>query len=375
MHPEENDRKRISLPLIFQTTKEPPNRKRAEKWAALYRDSGEELYLQRFLQDYENVLNNFVIDIAYRYNMGHHAEDLKMVIATECIKVLPKFDPEKCSLKMFIQSRTFPAVHEYIRTMRSGYLASTKSTNQLLRTIMWHYHQNGDRCDEETLKRIGKEVKRKPKNVLRYIIAGTASEGQVHYYQHNRDDDSERTLDEVIPDSGGMPEVELLKAEARDLVMLPFSELRYSKRDIVARHLGFCMQCEQPKKNLTFETLALEYNLRSAKAAENRYRQAMEQMTMQLFREGKCHIVRLKLLENTKEIVSFAYQADDDGAWGEIRYHRKVGDKKSYYQIYRLADWDLTRSKPFAKCAIRAIKKMIRTHNIRKTAVIPWREG
>ena len=321
------------------------------------------------------MLNNIVIDIAYRYNMGHHAEDLKMVIAAECIKVLPKFDPEKCSLKKFIQSRTFPAVHEYIRTMRSGYLASTESTNQLLRTIMWHYHQNGDRCDEETLKRIGKEVKRKPKNVLRYIIAGTASEGQVHYFQHNRDDDSERTLDEVIPDSGGMPEVELLKAEARDLVMLPFSELRYSKRDIVARHLGFCMQCEQPKKNLTFETLALEYNLRSAKAAENRCRQALEQMTMQLFQEGKCHIVRLKLLENTKEIISFAYQADDDGAWGEIRYHRKVGDKKSYYQIYRLADWDLTQSKPFAKCAIRAIKKMIRTHNIRKTAVIPWREG
>ena len=41
---------------------------------------------------------------------------------------------------------------------------------------MWLYHENNDRHDPEALAEIGRQVNRKPKTVLRYILDGTTNE-------------------------------------------------------------------------------------------------------------------------------------------------------------------------------------------------------
>ena len=93
-------------------------------------------------------------------------------------------------------------------------------------------------------------------------------------------------------------------------------------------------------------------------------------MALWLFEAGRCHLVRLKRIRKTKKTVRYDYLADEDGEWGEICYDCE----NDTFEIVKLADWDLTVSKPFANRAIQAIRKMLRSNNLAKEALIPWRE-
>lgn len=361
----------IKLPRMFRRPKERPVPKRAEKWALLYRDTGEDEYFQRFLSDFEPVLDRIVIGAAYNYNMGEHAEDLKSICAATCMNALFLYEPEKCSLRKFVQSYVWADMLDYIRTMRSGYIVSTRSTDYVMRKIMWEYHQHHDRTDDETLQEIADKVNRKPKTVMRYIMAGVANEMQVAYYYRNRDDDSERTLEETISDSSADPQHALAFCERTMGVTDAFQELQNVDRDIVSLHLQFCERCATKQdRRQTFQELALRNGLRSPKAAENHYRKALDQMALQLFEGGRCHLVRLRRIKQTARTVTYAYLADEDGEWGEIRYDRRLDT----FEVARLADWDLMISQPFAEQAKKAIRKMAHAQKLANEALVPWRE-
>ncbi len=68
--------------------------------------------------------------------------------------------------------------------------------------------------------------------------------------------------------------------------------------------------------------------------------------------------------------MTYAYLADEDGGWGEIRYDRK----QDTFEIVKLADWDLMISHPFAKQAKRAIRKMAHAQKLANEALVPWSE-
>ena len=93
-------------------------------------------------------------------------------------------------------------------------------------------------------------------------------------------------------------------------------------------------------------------------------------MALQLFEGGRCHLVRLRRLKQTARTVTYAYLADEDGEWGEIRYDRKLDT----FEIVKLADWDLMLSQPFAEQAKRAIRKMAYAQKLANEALVPWRE-
>lgn len=240
-----------------------------------------------------------------------------------------------------------------------------------MRKIMWEYHQRHDRTDDATLQEIADKVNRKPKNVMRYIMAGVANEMQVAYYYRNRDDDSERTLEETISDSSADPQHALAFCERTMGVTDAFQELLNVDRDIVSLHLQFCERCATKQdRRQTFQDLALRNGLRSPKAAENHYRKALDQMALQLFEGGRCHLVRLRRIKQTGRTVTYAYLADEDGEWGEIRYDRKL----DAFEVVKLADWDLMLSQPFAEQAKRAIRKMAQAQKLANEALVPWRE-
>lgn len=81
-----------------------------------------------------------------------------------------------------------------------------------------------------------------------------------------------------------------------------------------------------------------------------------------LVERGFLHTVRLNRLKKTKAAVVYAYQADNDGEWGEIEYDCKTGR----FTVTKLADLDLTKSQPFAKQAIRRIRYLILREDLRK---------
>ncbi|MBQ3261631.1 MAG: hypothetical protein IJH52_00490, partial [Oscillospiraceae bacterium] len=158
------------------------------------------------------------------------------------------------------------------------------------------------------------------------------------------------------------PENSLLQSEQSSMVIPPFSALGNVNRDIVSLHLGFCENCFHPAEKQTFQALALRNKRRSAQAAENIYYRSLNQMRDALVERGFLHTVRLNRLKKTKAAVVYAYQADNDGEWGEIVYDWKT----EKFTVTKLAELDLTKSQPFAKQAIRRIRYLILREDLRK---------
>ena len=232
-----------------------------------------------------------------------------------------------------------------LRVMRSGFPISTKSTDPLLRKIMWLYHENNDQHGPEALAEIGRQVNREPKTVLKYILDGTTNEiifeeDEKDKKQKKDDDKDEDLLLKVRGNPEWEPENSLLQSEQSSMVIPPFAALGNVNRDIVSLHLGFCENCFRPTEKQTFQALALRNKRRSAQAAENIYYRSLNQMRDALVERGFLHTVSLNRLKKTKAAVVYAYQADNDGEWGEIEYDCKTGQ----FRVVKLAELDLTKS-------------------------------
>ena len=327
--------------------------------AVRYRDTGDLKALALFLHLFEPRINKAVNAAIKTYGQASLYEDMKLACAMAIMDALPKFDPDRGKIDGFLKYPMQHAVKEELRVMRSGFPISTKSTDPLLRKIMWLYHENNDRHDPEALAEIGRQVNRKPKTVLRYILDGTTNE--IIYEEDKKDKkkrEDEEKEDPLLTACGNPewePENSLLQSEQSSMVIPPFAALGNVNRDIVSLHLGFCENCFRPAEKQTFQALALRNKRRSAQAAENIYYRSLTQMRDALVERGFLHTVSLNRLKKTKAAVAYAYQADNDGEWGEIEYDCKTGR----FTVTKLAELDLTKSQPFAKQAIRRIRHWI----------------
>ena len=335
--------------------------------AVRYRDTGDLKALALFLHLFEPQINKAVNAAIKTYGQESLYEDMKLACALAIMDALPKFNPNRGKIDGFLKYPMQHAVKEELRVMRSGFPISTKSTDPLLRKIMWLYHQNNDRHDPETLAEIGRQVNREPKTVLKYILDGTTNE---IVFEENETDKKKKEDDykdqyllfKVRGNPEWEPENSLLQSEQSGLIVPAFAALPNVNRDIVSLHLGFCENCFRPAEKQTFQELALRNKRRSAQAAENIYYRSLNQMRDALVERGFLHTVSLNRLKKTKAAVVYAYQADNDGEWGEIVYDWKT----EKYTVTKPAELDLTKTQPFAKQAIRRIRYLILREDLRK---------
>lgn len=335
--------------------------------AVQYRDTEDPKALALFLHLFEPKIDKVVNAAIKTYGQESLREDMKLACVLAIMGALPKFDPNKGAVGKFLKNPMMHAVQEEIRAMRSGFSISTKSTDPLLRKIMWLYHENNDRHDPEALAEIGKKVNRTPKTVLKYILDGTTNEiifeeDEKDKKKQKGDDKNEALIFQVRGNPEWEPETSLIQSEQTGVIIPAFAELGNINRDIVSLHLGFCENCFRPAKKQTFQTLALRNKRRSAQAAENIYYRSLHQMRDALVERGLLHTVRLNRLKKTKAAVICAYQADNDGEWGEIEYDCKT----ERFTVKKLAELDLTKSHPFAKQAIRRIRFWLRGEGLPK---------
>ena len=330
--------------------------------AVRYRDTGDLKALALFLHLFEPQINKAVNAAIKTYGQESLYEDMKLACALAIMDALPKFNPNRGKIDGFLKYPMQHAVKEELRVMRSGFPISTKSTDPLLRKIMWLYHENNDQHDPEALAEIGRQVNGEPKTVLKYILDGTTNEIIFEEDEKDKkkkkkkdDDNDDYLLLKVRGNPEWEPENSLLQSEQSGLIVPAFAALPNVNRDIVSLHLGFCENCFRPTEKQTFEALALRNGRRSAQAAENIYYGSLNQMREELTERGFLHTVRLNRMKKTKTAVVYAYQADNDGEWGEIVYDCKTGN----FRIAKLAELDLTKSQPFAKQAIRRIRHWI----------------
>ena len=122
----------------------------------------------------------------------------------------------------------------------------------------------------------------------------------------------------------------------------------------------------------TFEDLAVDFEGTTVSGAERFYRQTLDKLRLKLLESGLVHTVALKQTEcrkRNKKIAAAVYEylADNDGEWGELRFDFE----SSTAEIVQLADWDTTKSKVFAKVAIRFIQGLPEARLLR-FVVVPF---
>ena len=115
-----------------------------------------------------------------------------------------------------------------------------------------------------------------------------------------------------------------------------------------------CGHVKKKKACLTYDKLGAKYNITTEEGARLAYQKAVENLALQMMEDGVIRTARIKLKSKTRQKKKIAaavyeYQADCDGEWGEI--YIDFVNKKA--KIIQLADWDLTRSRVYARTAIR----------------------
>ena len=236
---------------IYRLSPAPPKKDDFQEYIDLYFAENDEKYLMWFLHYYEPVLNDTVTDIVQRYAMYGHFADIKQECVSGIYKALKSYNKSKDGQFITYKVRImWNEVHNYIRTMRTGFSGSSQTTYRNLRKIMHLYYRYGS--SNEAISKITEEVKRSEQYVSEIITAGLESTNIVDFYRKYADEDDD-TQDDVTTDYTTEPLGILMRIELHKLLKEAFTKLGYREREMIYSHLGLCPECLRfTKKSKTY---------------------------------------------------------------------------------------------------------------------------
>lgn len=280
----------------YQLTPAPP-RMQLQAYIRLYCTEKDEKYLQWFLHYYERKLNAIAMGFVHDYAMYGHFTDIKQTYMAEMLVLLNKYDLSRgvYFLTYLEESHIENAVHDYIRTMRTGFTVQSKKEYQKLRTAMAELTRLGGKLDVANLDTIAARIKDTPENTKEILEAGLRNTQFVEYYRKYADEEEDEEREEAASDSTSQTETLFFRMERAEKVMAAFEALDYREKAIVSARLGFCRDCytthyydendldeddrpkEKPIPKAYFADLALEYGI-SPEAVEGLYQRALKKI-------------------------------------------------------------------------------------------------
>lgn len=284
---------------IYRLSPAPPKKKDLQEYIALYLSEREEKYLAWFLHYYEHILNRKAMAIVQDYAMQGHFIDIKQAYVGGLLKALNAYDiSHGVPFIIFKEYDAMGAVHDYIRTMRTGFTVQSADEYLRLRKAMRLYGELGNKSDDETITQIAAHIGTDEKTAREIITAGLQNTQFVDFYQKYADDEEEEeTSEEVASDSTSEPDKLHFKMKRNEQLMDAFESLNYRERAVVSAHLGFCMVCYSTRtlgydkagkltliscKPQSFMDIAIDHGLSSPDTADRIYRGALKKMKAQL---------------------------------------------------------------------------------------------
>ena len=268
-----------------------PPKKDLQEYIDLYLAEKEEQYLSWFLHYYEPILNTTVMGIVQRYSMYGHFLDLKEACILGILRALETYNPQ--SKVPFITYKTrimWEEIHNYIRTMRTGFTVQSEYEYRNLRNIMRLYAMYQNKSDPQTVKRIASEVGLSEKTTAEIFRSAFHNLQFVDFYHKYADEETEESREDVTCDHTTDPYYVLIQKEQSDAIFSAFYSLTYREQEVIRSHLGFCPTChstQSPKfKPQTFQEIAIRNELTSAQATENIYHKAIAKMKSMLYKNG-----------------------------------------------------------------------------------------
>ena len=259
-----------------------------------YQETGDELYLAWFLHWHEPTINRKIEWAESTYAMEDHFDGLKGAYLLGLTLALKNYDKARgASFLSYKDYYTNAAIHDYIRTMRTGYTVQSRDEDAMLRKAMAIFAVHDYQNDDETIALIAKAIDRKPQTVREMLLGGLRNMGGEDFYRQYSDADGEEGAEEAHGTTSTDPYHMLLRKEQEEALLTAFENLDYRERAIVSEHLGFCPECFSPYQLVTDESgrktrqriepkafidIACDHGLASPSSADRIYRKALEKM-------------------------------------------------------------------------------------------------
>ena len=348
---------------IFQLDPEPPVLENMNDYIIEAVYSRDLRCFSFFLHHYENRLNGRVRRFLLREGLDRYDPerflDYKMGCVLAMLAYLWEYDPAQgadfltyahhfignalLTCRMQEEVGSFENVDEY----------------KAVRGIAWLYNQSGQSA-QAAIQKYAQKHNCSSETAAKFLALAKQNRSRVPFYQTVQDEDSEETGEDVSRDDHWDYAEILWNGIQGKAVREAFEKLNYRDQTLLEKRNAICMTCGRVSPlstRLTFEELAVLFEGSTASGAERAYRKAVEHLACLLTETGVLHMIRLKRKSQTKRKKKIAaavylYQVDNDGEWGEISFDFETETA----EIIRLAEWDTTVSKKFAKQAIRHLQ-------------------
>lgn len=195
---------------------------------------------------------------------------------------LDGYEKEKGPFIPYAERTVERAMHDYVRTMRTGCSVPNDTEYYLLRKAMRLFAEHGERTDDETIAAIAAAIHREPKTTLEMSRSGMRNMRVLELDRDAGDEDDEPM---EIGNLSDEPSALFFQAYQMDALYDAFRKLDYKEREMLARHYGFCPECfsvkdkdGRPLPKETYEDIVLDFGLSSPDTAEKTCKRALEKM-------------------------------------------------------------------------------------------------
>ena len=289
---------------LYRLAPVPPKENDLQKYILYYLSEKDDKYIAWFLHYYERTLNEKAMAVVQDYAMFGHFADIKQAYITGMLKALRDYDPSRgVPFVVYKEYAAMREVHEYIRTMRTGFTVQSNDEYLRLRKAMRLVREYGGKADSAIIQRIAQAIGASEEDTAEIIRSGMQNMQFVDYYRQYADEDSEESWEEIAADGTSETEKLFFKLERAEAVMEAFEHLNYRERAMVSAHLGFCMECysiyyydendldedgkpqKKPRSKEAFIDIAIDHGLASPDTADKTYRKALQKMKLELIKQ------------------------------------------------------------------------------------------
>ena len=225
---------------LYRLAPAPPKENDLQKYILYYLSEKDDKYIAWFLHYYERTLNEKAMAVVQDYAMFGHFADIKQAYITGMLKALRDYDPSRgVPFVVYKEYAAMREVHEYIRTMRTGFTVQSNDEYLRLRKAMRLVREYGGKADSAIIQRIAQAIGASEEATAEIIRSGMQNMQFVDYYRQYADEDSEESREEIAADGTSETEKLFFQLERAEAVMEAFEHLNYRERAMVSAHLGF----------------------------------------------------------------------------------------------------------------------------------------
>lgn len=289
---------------LYRLVPAPPKENDLQKYILYYLSKKDDKYIAWFLHYYEYTVNDKAMAVVQDYAMFGHFLDIKQAYITGMLKALRDYDPNRgVPFIVYKEYAAMREVHEYIRTMRTGFSVQSNDEYLRLRKAMRLVREYGGKADSAIIQRIAQAIGASEEATAEIIRSGMQNMQFAEYYRQYADEDSEESREEIAADGTSETEKLFFQLERAEAVMEAFENLNYRERAMVSAHLGFCMECysiyyydendldedgkpqKKPRSKEAFIDIAIDHGLASPDTADKTYRKALQKIKKELIKQ------------------------------------------------------------------------------------------